>query len=202
MSEKPTTLLEMAGAPSSPASFTEAALILIDYQREYTEGRLQLKDAASAIAEAERLLAKAREAGAPVFHITHRGRSGSAVFNPDTTNVEIVPELTPRANEPMVTKGLPNAFAGTDLQERLRGTGRKEVIIGGFMTHMCVSSTARAALDLGYRSTVVASACATRALPDESGESVPGEVLHRAELAALGDRFAVIARSVADIGTG
>ncbi len=60
------------------------------------------------------------------------------------------------------------------------------------MTHMCVSSTVRAALDFGYRCTVVAGACATRDLPDGAGGVVPAPVLHRAELAALSDRFATV----------
>lgn len=67
------------------------------------------------------------------------------------------------------------------------------------MTHMCVSSTVRAALDLGYRSTVIASACATRDLPDGLGGVVDAATLHRAALAALGDRFAVIAPNASSI---
>ena len=61
---------------------------------------------------------------------------------------------------------------------------------------MCLSATARAALDLGYRSTVVASAAATRDLPGFAGGVVAAEILHDAELAALADRFAVVARTV------
>ena len=69
-------------------------------------------------------------------------------------------------DETIVYKGLPNAFAGTELDEILKGFGRKNMIAIGFMTHMCVSSTGRAGLDLGYGSAVVANACATRDLPD------------------------------------
>ena len=97
----------------------------------------------------------------------------------------------------MVAKSLPNAFAGTDLDERLRAFGRKELIVGGFMTHMCVSSTVRAALDLGYRCTVVAGATATRDLPDGQGGVVEAGTLQRAELSALSDRFAVVVDGVA-----
>jgi len=62
------------------------------------------------------------------------------------------------------------------------------------MTHMCVSSTARAALDLGYRATVIADATATRALPDPTGgPDLAPEALQRAALAELADRFAVVA---------
>jgi nicotinamidase-related amidase len=60
---------------------------------------------------------------------------------------------------------------------------------------MCVSATARSALDHGYSSTVVASACATRDLPDPvSGEVVPASELHRSCLAGLHDRFALVVR--------
>jgi nicotinamidase-related amidase len=68
------------------------------------------------------------------------------------------------------------------------------------MTHMCVSATARAALDLGYQSTVLSDATATRDLPDPAGNGVVAAAdLHRAELAALSDRFSIVCRS-ADLG--
>jgi nicotinamidase-related amidase len=58
---------------------------------------------------------------------------------------------------------------------------------------MCVSSTARAALDLGYRVTIPHDACATRALPDPvTGAAIPGAEIHRHALAELADRFAVV----------
>ena len=34
--------------------------------------------------------------------------------------------------------------------------GRNTLILAGFMTHMCISASARAALDLGYQTTVIA----------------------------------------------
>ena len=94
---------------------------------------------------------------------------------------------------------MPNAFAGTGLDEQLKEFGRRELIIAGFMTHMCVSSSARAASELGYRTTVVADAAATRDLPDSRGGVIGAEDLHRAELAALSDRFAVIVATARDL---
>ena len=105
---------------------------------------------------------------------------------------DIVAELAPAGSEPVVVKGLPNAFAGTNLHEVLRQSGRSTLILAGFMTHMCISATARAALDLGLRSTVVAGATATRDLPDPIGGVVPAETVHRTALAELADRFAVV----------
>ncbi len=71
------------------------------------------------------------------------------------------------------------------------------MIFAGFMTHMCVSSTIRAAVDLGYGAAVVAEACATRDLPDGQGGVVAVADLHRAELAALADRFAIVVANAA-----
>jgi nicotinamidase-related amidase len=94
----------------------------------------------------------------------------------------------------VIEKELPNAFAGTDLQARLAATNRKNIVLAGFMTHMCVSSTARAALDLGFRTTVDADACATRDLPDGRGGTLDARTIHEVALAELSDRFAIIAR--------
>jgi nicotinamidase-related amidase len=74
-----------------------------------------------------------------------------------------------------------------------------QLIVVGFMTHMCVSTTVRSALDHGYRCTVVAAACGTRDLPDGRGGVIPAEVVHRANLAALADRFAKVVETVEGI---
>jgi nicotinamidase-related amidase len=74
-------------------------------------------------------------------------------------------------------------------------TGKKQLIVAGFQTHMCISSTVRAALDLGYRTTVIADAAATRDLPDPTGgPAFAAAELHRAALAGLADRFAIVAK--------
>lgn len=92
----------------------------------------------------------------------------------------------------MVLKHFPNSFIGTDLEARLKATGRQNVVFVGFMTHMCVNSTTRGAFNLGFAPTVVASATATRDLPDPHGNVVPAATLQAASLAALGDLFAVV----------
>ncbi|CAO3381205.1 cysteine hydrolase family protein [Azospirillum argentinense] len=194
MSTTPKTLLALAGAPSTPSPLDSAALLLIDAQREYTEGALPLVGVEAAVAEAARLLERARKAGTPVFHIVHHGKPGGSLFNPEGPLSGIVAPLIPLDGETVVVKHLPNAFAGTDLDALIRATGRTELIVAGFQTHMCVSSTVRAALDLGWRTTVVDAASATRDLPDGTGGVIPAEALHRANLAALADRFAVVVR--------
>ncbi|TCZ66705.1 cysteine hydrolase family protein [Roseicella aquatilis] len=190
---EPKTLLALAGAPQHPAPLAEAALVIVDAQGEYREGRLPLDGIGPAMQRLAALLAAARAAGTPVIHVAHKGRAGS-LFDREGPGGAILPEVAPRPDEPVVEKGLPNAFAGTNLQERLKVAGRKELILAGFQTHMCISATARAALDLGWRVTVAGDACATRALPDPmGGPAIPGAEIHRIALAELADRFAIVA---------
>jgi len=62
---------------------------------------------------------------------------------------------------------------------------------------MCVEATARSAVDHGLKVTVVASATATRDLPDPTGgQSIAASEVQRNALAAMADRFATIATSV------
>ena len=187
------TLLQLAGADLSLPRLSDACVVLIDLQNEYLTGPIALPDANAAIASAENLLARARNSGASVFHVAHRGRPGG-LFDRTAERGAIVAALSPLADEPVIEKELPNAFAGTDLQARLTATGRKNIILAGLMTHTCVSSTARAALDLGFRTTIDADSCATRDLPDGRGGTIAAATIHEVALAELSDRFAVIAR--------
>ena len=187
------TLLELAGADLTLPRLAEVSLVLIDIQNEYLSGPVALPGADVAIANAAMLLARARKAGAKVFHIAHRGRPGS-LFDRSAPRGAIVPALAPLADEPVIEKELPNAFAGTDLKARLDASGHRNIVLVGFMTHMCISSTARAALDLGFRVTIDADSCATRDLPDGRGGVIAAATLHEVALVELSDRFAVIAR--------
>jgi nicotinamidase-related amidase len=188
----PKTLLEMAGADLRPAPLAQSTLVIIDAQNEYLDGKLALPGIAAALDALGRLLAKARAAGAPVVHVQHKGRAGG-LFDLDAHGGAIIDQVRPAGTESVVAKPLPNAFAQTDLDATLKKIGRTQLVIAGFMTHMCVSSTARAALDLGYKATVAADAAATRDLPDPMGGTIVADALHRAALAELADRFAIVA---------
>jgi len=138
----PMSLLDHAGIRPQPAALSESVLVLIDMQREYSDGRLALPGVGPAVAAAAELLARARRLGTPVIHVLQQGRAGWAVrcrrshCRPDR-------RLAPAAGEGVVKKTLPNAFAGTDLAERIAAAGRGKLVVIGFMTHMCVDATTR-----------------------------------------------------------
>jgi nicotinamidase-related amidase len=193
---RPKTLLELAGAAATPTHLADSVLIVIDAQREYVDGKLPLSGVKPALTEIGALLARARKADVPIIHIQHRGRPGGA-FGPDTAGFAIAGAAAPAGTETIIEKALPNAFAGTTLGAALEGLGRKQLILTGFMTHMCVEATARAALDHGFKTTIIAAATATRDLPDPlTGETVPAAEVQRNALTALSDRFATIVANV------
>ena len=194
----PRTLLSLAGREPKLPVWGEAALVLIDYQNEYLAGPLQLPEAAKAIAAAERVLWAARVKGARIIHVLHKGGAGGW-FDRAAWGGQPIDTLKPEAGEAVVEKPAPSSFYETALAERLGGAGAP-VVFMGFMTHMCVSTTVRAALDYGYVSTVVADACATRDLPSPGGGVVPAAALHEAEIAALSDRFAGIFTAAEIVG--
>ncbi len=191
----PRTILELSGATPKPHALSSSTVVMIDAQLEYVTGQMPLAGVEAALEEGARLLGEARARGRPIVHIQQNGRPGG-LFDPAGPSFPIVGQVAPQGDEPVVPKTLPNAFAKTNLEEILGGLDADSVIFAGFMTHMCVSSTVRAALDRGIACTVLAGACATRDLPDGAGGVVAAAELHRAELAALADRFCPIAESV------
>ena len=69
-----------------------------------------------------------------------------------------------------------------------------DAILAGFVTHMCVSSVERGALNLGFQPTVVTAVTATRDLPNAGGGVVSVAALYVASLAGMRDQFAVVVR--------
>lgn len=175
----------------------ESAIVILDVQNEYVSGRIPLANVDGALDAIAGLLDAARAAGAPVIHVVHRGRAGG-LFDPLGKMFQIHPRAAPGAGEKIIEKLQPNAFVKTPLHLALHATERKAIILAGFMTHMCISATARAAHELGWRTTVVADASATRDLPNPlDGERIAAHDVHQTSLAAIADRFATVAK-VAD----
>ncbi|WP_319437711.1 cysteine hydrolase family protein [Mycobacterium sp. RTGN5] len=195
---EPTTLRALAGLPLHPPSLADSTLILIDCQNTYTRGVMELEGVQAALDEAAALLDRARSAGIPVIHIQHDDGPGS-LYDVDGESGAIVPLVAPREGEPVVVKNYPNSFVQTALDDQLKSVSAQNLIIAGFMTHMCVNSTARGAFNLGYAPTVVARATATRSLPGLDGPDIPAGTLQVASLAALTDLFAVVVPDAAAI---
>jgi nicotinamidase-related amidase len=194
---EPTTLRSLGGLPSTPAGLAESTLIMIDCQNTYTRGVMELDGVAAALDEAAKLLERARSAGIPIVHIEHDDGEGG-LYDIRAEIGQIADQVAPQGDETVIVKHFPNSFVQTDLDEQLKAASARNLLLAGFMTHMCVNSTARGAFNLGYAPTVVASATATRALPGPTGV-VSSAALQAASLAAIGDLFGIVVPDVAAI---
>lgn len=186
------TLRQWAGvAPPVSLVREKTALVLIDCQEVYFSGNLSLPEGPAAVARGKVLLGWARQNGIAVIHVRHEAAATSPLFAPDSRDVDFHPDLSPEEREGVVVKHFPSSFHQTPLEELLRQSGIDTLVVAGFMTHMCVESTVRNGLHLGFKCIVAADACTTRPLP-AAGEdgTVSAELLHRAALAAMADRFA------------
>ncbi len=132
--------------------------------------------AAAVVARARGVLEAARSAGATVVFVrvacrpgypelTARNASFAAIKasgrlvigSPET---EIIEQLAPRADEPIVTKHRTGALGGTDLDTILRGRGAETLVMLGIATSGVILSTLRRAADEDYRIVVVEDGCA------------------------------------------
>lgn len=167
----------------------ETAVIFIEFQNDFCaqggklhEGVKKELARVGTIDHARKLLDGARQKGCKIIHspftldkkwIAERGATGllsqlaeGEIFMPGSWGQEIISELAPREGEIVLEgKRALSAFSHTNLADILRFAGIKNVIICGFLTNLCVQATAWSAYDLGFRTRIVAEACAATDAP-------------------------------------
>ena len=191
-----TTFRKLLNLNNENQSLADSSLVVVDAQREYLDGNLPLSGIDKALDQISHILDRARTLGTNIIPVQHFSPKGAPLFNPDDKFVEIIDAVKPMGAENVIKKNLPDSFAGTDLDERIKASGKKDLVVVGFMTHACISATVRSALNYGYHTTVIANACATRDLPTlENSGVIPAGTVHDATMAALSDLFA---RVIAD----
>ena len=167
-------------------------LIIIDVQNDYFPGGAnELYKPLDAEKKIIQLIKESRNIGRPIVYIQHINPPEDYFFLEGTYGVEISERIKPTENDKIVIKRYPNSFLETDLDRYLKSINAEELIICGMMTHMCVDTTVRAAMDYGYRVKLVADACATMDLTI-NGETIPAPIVQKAFLASLEGVFATI----------
>jgi ureidoacrylate peracid hydrolase len=165
---------------------TKTAVVLIEYQNDFTSPGGTLHEAVKPVMESSQMLdntketvARARELGATIVHapITFtedyreltsepygilKGVVDSKSFRKDTWGAAIVDDLAPQPRDIVVEgkRGL-DAFASTNLDFILRSRGITNIALGGFLTNCCVESTMRTAYEKGYKVVTLTDCTAT-----------------------------------------
>ncbi|MFB5089420.1 cysteine hydrolase family protein [Psychrobacillus sp. PGGUH221] len=170
------------------------ALIIVDIQNDYfPNGNMELNNPEKAAANAAKVLESFRKNNKDnIFHVQHiAGDPALGFFLPNTEGAEIHETVQPLETENIIIKHFPNSFLQTDLENKLRENGVTNVVVVGMMTHMCIDATVRAAVDLGFKTTLIEDACATRDL-SYKGEVVPAEQVHYAFVGALNGMYCAV----------
>lgn len=151
------------------------ALLVIDVQESFRRrpnwATISHPDIAASV---NRLVGHARARGDKVVWILHTEPGTGNVFDPATGHVRLLDGLTPRDEEPVLTKTSVNSFTTTNLAQLLTTWGVTDVTVCGIRTEQCVETTTRIAADLGYGVTFVTDATATTPIPHPDVD--PGDV--------------------------
>jgi biuret amidohydrolase len=124
----------------------------------------------------------------PILGIVQQ--SGCLVEGSD--KAQILPELTPRDSDLVVTHKRVGGFSSSQLDTLLRSRGIDTVLFAGVATNFSVEGTARQASDLGYRTIIVADACS--AADVATHDAAIGSLGLLAEIASSADVTDVLTR--------
>ena len=198
---KPVTLRALYGLqPPKRLRALQTALVLVDFQDEFVAGRLPLPEANVAIQHARDLADWAHHAGIWLVMVKNvSARPKSPIFAADSKTSAFLPALVPRAGDFVLQKSMASAFTQTSFDADLHAHHIDTLIVGGFMTHLAVATTASDATMLGYHVVVAADATATRDLPGAGNQAaIDADSLQRAALDSLADRVAdvMLAREI------
>ncbi|HXB05900.1 MAG TPA: isochorismatase family cysteine hydrolase [Puia sp.] len=127
------------------------ALIVIDAQNEFSsEGQRPVPDHENILNVIRGRIREARTHGEPIAWVRHHNRpEESPAFRPDTWGAEFSPGCGPKQTaspEKEFQKNVYGAFTGTNIGEWLEQQNVDTVLIVGFYTFGCVSTTAREAI--------------------------------------------------------
>lgn len=169
-----------------------SALLVIDMQAGFGDPAWGPRNNPMAEDNVGVLIAMWRATGAPLFHVHHASPKPDGLLRLSTPGHAPIPEAQPQPGEKVYLKTVNSAFLGTTLEADLRGLGIDTLVLVGLTTNHCISTTARMAGNLGFRTFVVADATAAFARPALDGSLRSATDVHEAALSDLQDEFAQI----------
>ncbi len=175
----------------------KAVLVVIDAQRAFEawEARGRHRNKPRAVERIATLLEAFRAVHRPIIHIRHANRAEGSDFHPDGALFAPIEMAREQPGEAVIVKAVNSAFIGTDLEQRLRDAGIKQVLICGATTNHCVETTTRMAGNLGFDAVLVEDACWTFDRVGPDGTPHRAEDIHAMSLSNLNEEFAEIVES-------
>jgi nicotinamidase-related amidase len=186
-------LMEEASRSTKMAKLPQsAALIVVDVQQAFLDPRFGQRNNLDAESNIARLLAAWRNSGRPIRHVVHDSVEPDSLLRPGLPGNAIQASVAPKPGEPVYRKHVNSAFIGTNLETDLRQDAVDTLVIVGLTTNHCVSTTARMAGNLGFKTYVISDATATFAREALDGTLRSAEAVHSAALSDLHQEFATV----------
>ncbi|WP_420349750.1 cysteine hydrolase family protein [Pelagibius sp.] len=176
---------------------SKSVLMPIDIQQAFDDPFWGRRNNPEMERKALALIAAWRGAGRPVVNVKHNSVEANSPLRPERRGNAFKPGFGPRDGEALVEKTVNAAFIGTGLEADLRKEEIEQIVVFGFTTDKCVSTTVRVGSNLGFEVLVVADACATFDLKTRDRQTIPAEVVHRVHLTTLNTEFARVVDSPA-----
>jgi len=178
------------------------ALMVVDAQNEFSaSGKRPVPNHTAALAAIQRQVDRARQERRPIAWVRHHNKpSESPAFIPGSWGAEFSPGLGPKTgfgHEGLFEKDVYGAFAGTKIVEWLRLYGVRSILMVGFYSHMCLSTSAREALSRGYDVFLDPEATGACDIENELLGRQTAEEVRRAALLHLTHMGAVLSDSIA-----
>jgi nicotinamidase-related amidase len=171
----------------------KTALLVIDVQNEYFDGKWPVPDGTMALQKIEQAIDASQTAGATVVYVQHAVlQPERGIFIPGLHGFELHARLRPRAHDQRVVKNYPGSFSKTDLENTLRRRGIDTIVISGYMTHMCCDTTAREGFQRDFRVLFLNDATATRDGQHATLGKIDHNELHRTTLITQSSMFSQV----------
>lgn len=182
------------------------ALIIIDAQNEFSPaGQRPVPNHASALEAIRQRVRDARQAGVPIAWVQHHNRPDeSPAFVPGSWGARLSEGLGPEpgsGSERLFVKDVFGAFTGTGLEEWLRERGVTSLLLAGFYTHMCVSTSAREALVRGFAVSIDPDATGARDLEAPALGRLTHDEVRRSALLHLVNMGVTLAPAVHELAS-
>jgi nicotinamidase-related amidase len=163
------------------------ALLVLDVENEFSpSGKKPLPNYSAALAAIERHVDRARREQRPIAWVRMPG-------------ADLSPGLGPKTGfgpEGLFEKDVYGAFAGTGIEEWLRGYGVQSVLIVGFYAHICLSTSAREALIRGFEVFIDPEATGARDLNDRMLGRQTADEVRRSALLHLANMGVILLHSI------
>ena len=172
---------------------TQRALIVIDVQNDYAGGLLPIEypSVEQSLANIGRAMDGARAQGIAIVVVQNLNPDTAPFMAKGTPGAELHEVVACREHDHFIQKGLPSAFARTDLEGWLRERGIDTVTVVGYMTHNCDFSTVVEGMHKGFSVELLSDATGALPYANRAG-SATAEEIHRVMCVVMQSRFAAV----------